>query len=131
MDPSGKNFYETYIKAKNPLSWSNFYVTTTNEPGASEGLDYYSVIFNDLAFEGKQKDLSLLIDRTFENQAREFELAVVWRSVTEDYFKYVRTLNVYYDSSDNPFATPADVYSNVDGGLGIFYIVNEIEYEIF
>jgi hypothetical protein len=130
-DPSGKNFYETVIKSNNPMSWYNYYYTSLNEPGASDGLNYYDVIFNDLAFEGKQKDLSLLIDRTFENQAREFEIAVVWRSVTEDYYKYVRTANVYYDNNDNPFTTPADVYSNVDGGLGIFYIINETEYPIF
>lgn len=130
-DPSGKNFYETVIKSNNPMSWYNYFYTRLNEPGAAEGINYYDVIFNDLAFEGKQKDLSLLIDRTFESQAREFEIAVVWRSVTEDYYKYVRTANVYYDNNDNPFTTPADVYTNVDGGLGIFYIVNEQEYLIF
>jgi len=130
-DPSAKNFYDTVIKSNNPLSWYDYFYTRLNEPGAAEGLNYYDVIFNDLAFEGKQKDLSLLIDRTFESQAREFEIAVVWRSVTEDYYKYVRTANVYYDSNDNPFATPADVYTNVDGGLGIFYIINETEYPVF
>lgn len=130
-DPSGKNFYETVVKANNPMSWYEYYYTSLNEPGASEGLNYYDVIFNDLAFEGKQKDLSLLINRTFENQAREFEIAVIWRSATEDYYKYVRTAKVYYDSNDNPFATPSDVYSNVDGGLGIFYIINEDEYQVF
>ena len=84
-----------------------------------------------MAFEGKGKDLSLLIDRTFESQAREFDISVIWRSATEDYYKYVRTAKVHYESSENPFATPADVYSNIDGGLGIFYIINEDEYFVF
>jgi len=130
-DPVGKNFYETYVKSNSPQSWSDYYYTTINEPGASESLNYYGVIFNDLAFEGKGKDLSLLIDRTFESQAREFDISVIWRSATEDYYKYVRTAKVHYENSENPFATPADVYSNINGGLGIFYIVNEAEYFVF
>ncbi len=131
LDPIGKDFYETYVKSDNQMSWYNYFNTTINEPGASQSLKYYAVIFNDLAFEGKKKDLSLLIPRTFETQARANDIYVVWRSATEDYYKYVRTAKVHYDSSDNPFATPADIYSNINGGLGIFYIVNEDEYHVF
>ena len=129
-DPVGKNFYEAYIQLNNP-SYNYPTYTSINEPGASESLDGYAVIFNDLSFEGTTKNLSLLIYRSSESDARNNDISLFWQSATEDYYKYVRTAKVYYDSNDNPFATPSDVYSNVDGGLGIFYIINEDEYQVF
>jgi hypothetical protein len=41
-------------------------------------------------------------------------------SITEDYFKYLQTLNKYSKSYDNPLSDPVQVYSNVTGGNGIF-----------
>jgi hypothetical protein len=41
-------------------------------------------------------------------------------SITEDYFKYIQTLNQYYKNYDNPLSDPVQVYSNVTGGYGIF-----------
>ncbi len=38
----------------------------------------------------------------------------------ENYFKYAQTLETATYSGDNPFAEPSPVYSNVQGGLGIF-----------
>jgi len=129
-DPVGKNFYEAYIQLNNP-NYDYPTYTSINEPGATESLNEYGVIFNDLSFEGTTKNLSLLIYRSSEAEARYNDISLFWRSATEDYYKYVRTAKIYYDSNDNPFATPSDVYSNVDGGLGIFYIINEDEYQVF
>jgi Domain of unknown function (DUF4249) len=41
-------------------------------------------------------------------------------SITEEYFKYIQTLNKYNKDYDNPLAKPELVYSNVTGGYGIF-----------
>ncbi|MBK9255251.1 MAG: DUF4249 family protein [Saprospiraceae bacterium] len=129
-DPAGKNFYQAYIQLNNPnFNYPTY--TSINEPGAAQSIDGYSVIFNDLTFEGKTKDLSLLIYRTSESDARDNEISLFWRNVTEDFFKYSKTVRVHYDSQDNPFATPSDVYTNVSGGLGIFHIYHETEYFIF
>jgi hypothetical protein len=129
-DPKGQNFYEAYIKINNP-NYNFPTYTSINEPGAAESVNGYAVIFNDISFEDSIKKISLLIYRASESEARNNKISIFWSSITEEYYKYARTAKVYYDSEENPFATPADVYSNVDGGLGIFYIINETEYPIF
>lgn len=40
--------------------------------------------------------------------------------VDEHYYKYHTSLNEYYQIRDNPFAEPYNIYSNVEGGFGIF-----------
>jgi hypothetical protein len=41
-------------------------------------------------------------------------------SITEEYYKYIQTLNQYSKSYDNPLSDPVLVYSNVTSGYGIF-----------
>ena len=41
-------------------------------------------------------------------------------SITEEFYKYIQTLNLYHKNIDNPLADPVLIYSNVNGGLGIF-----------
>jgi hypothetical protein len=45
--------------------------------------------------------------------------------ITEDYFKFVKSYNVYSSSYDNPFAEPANVYTNVKNGYGVFSVLTE------
>ncbi|MGK7392846.1 MAG: DUF4249 domain-containing protein [Candidatus Cyclobacteriaceae bacterium M2_1C_046] len=50
--------------------------------------------------------------------------------VDEHYYNYHTSLNEYYQIRDNPFAEPYNIYSNVEGGFGIFAcykILAEIE----
>jgi hypothetical protein len=41
-------------------------------------------------------------------------------SITEEYYKYLQTLNKYSKNYGNPLSDPVLVYSNVTGGYGIF-----------
>ena len=79
-------------------------------------------------------------DRLFENSEREFELffepsrtiftgfipthyMMIISSFSEDRILYERSLilqDEYLDPSDYLFTTPIELYSNVEGGLGIF-----------
>ncbi|MGB3617937.1 MAG: DUF4249 domain-containing protein [Catalinimonas sp.] len=38
----------------------------------------------------------------------------------EDYYRYHRSLELFNRADGNPFAEPAPLYSNVEGGLGVF-----------
>ncbi|WP_410963591.1 DUF4249 family protein, partial [Salmonella sp. SAL4455] len=50
--------------------------------------------------------------------------------ITEDYFKFVKSYSVYYNSSDNPFAEPSNVYTNVKNGYGIFALLTEAKRDL-
>jgi hypothetical protein len=41
-------------------------------------------------------------------------------SITEEYFKFIQTLNLFNATYDDPLTEPVSVYSNVSGGYGIF-----------
>ncbi len=41
-------------------------------------------------------------------------------SIPKEYFKYIQTLNLFYKNYNNPLAEPTQVYSNIEGGYGIF-----------
>ena len=41
-------------------------------------------------------------------------------TLSAGYYEYVKTLATYSQSNNNPFAEPAQLFSNVTGGLGIF-----------
>lgn len=41
-------------------------------------------------------------------------------SISESLYKYISTANNYFDSRENPFTEPVQVYTNINGGLGVF-----------
>lgn len=40
--------------------------------------------------------------------------------INEDYQEYYNSLNAYYQTYQNPLAEPSPIYSNVEGGYGVF-----------
>jgi hypothetical protein len=41
-------------------------------------------------------------------------------SIGKEYFNYIQSLDLFYDKLGNPLAEPVKVYSNIEGGYGIF-----------
>lgn len=71
--------------------------------------------FNDELFSGEERSITL----SYYNWDLE-DLSVTVSSGSEDFFLYERTFDLYQQTSDNPFAQPVQVYSNIENGLGIF-----------
>jgi len=118
-DPPGEeNFY--YISGVYMSQFSTFYFSLESlEPGS----ETYNrgVIIRDKTFDGEDVRLRLLLSSNFSGfDPQYFELN--FRSVTSDFYSHVQSVERYENSIDNPFVTPAQLYSNVDGGLGIFGI---------
>ena len=47
------------------------------------------------------------------------------QAVSAELFKHYQSLEAYFAALDNPFAEPASVYGNVDGGFGVLGLVRE------
>jgi hypothetical protein len=138
-DPAAeKNFYLVQIFP----AWSNnmqyaVYCVNTNDkdveqigddadPLATDNCyDGGQLLMSDINFNGKQKLLNLFVE---SSELQEYKDAsgnmrhsfVRVLRITEDYFKYLKSYNSYLNATDNPFAEPVNVYSNVKNGLGIF-----------
>jgi hypothetical protein len=139
-DPAGEsNFYLLQFFPANYASGTGYpiyCVSTTDkdleaigdnaDPFSTENcFDGGSLLMKDVNFNGRQKTLRFYINSYDLNDiilpgggtARPY---VRVHRITEDYFKYVKSYNVYYNASDNPFAEPSNVFSNVKNGYGIF-----------
>ncbi|MFM1932574.1 MAG: hypothetical protein RL226_1877 [Bacteroidota bacterium] len=72
-------------------------------------------LFADDAFNGQEGEIDI---RLVTGPGMEIRAQLV--HVSEDYFNFVKSLKLYNEASGNPFSQPVQIYSNIEGGLGIF-----------
>lgn len=98
----------------------------TDPLNADNCYDGSMLLMRDNNFNGGLKQLKLFVN---SDQLSEYADPITHRTyrpyvkvfrITEDEFRYIKSNNAYNSSGDNPFAEPANVYSNVKNGFGIF-----------
>ena len=72
-------------------------------------------VFSDDTFEGRMFEAELLFPRYPVNGY----VAEIMR-LSEEYFRYLQSVRLVEENEGNPFAEPAQPYTNVEGGRGIF-----------
>jgi hypothetical protein len=82
------------------------------------------LLLSDKNFNGRTKNVVLSVPT---DQMKDMNIAgeirhpyVELLHITEDFFKYIRSNNNYDISGINPFAEPANIYSNITNGYGFF-----------
>lgn len=112
----------------------------SNDPIVEEKLSnvngIYAIALTDKGINGKKVKLKITIDAneigmpfwddrpltdgipdsTLHKKVIYFKLY----SITEEYFRYLHTLNLYKKNYGNPLTEPVMIYSNINGGYGIF-----------
>lgn len=121
-DPVGKNYYQVVVFEERILSNGS----TALFPayfGSDDllffnkgGIQNEEAIFDDALIGEKTYSLKLTA-RSF-NSIR--AMHVMLMSVTESYFKYMKSSQSQEKNGDNPFASPVQVYTNIEKGIGIF-----------
>lgn len=146
-DPANENNYYLFSMWKSPSRDNNqsnltFYC---NDPIVEEKIDYLSphyyiktssfwpylgIAFTDKVINGQKYSLDVTvlgieIGSPFyfngddpDNHSKTIYLKLY--SITEECYLYIQTLNLYNKNYGNPLANPVTVYSNIDGGYGIF-----------
>jgi hypothetical protein len=143
-DPAEANFY--LIQIFGAYGAPLFCVSTTDkdiepigenaDPFSTENCyDGNSLLMKDANFNGKQKQVLFYVN-SFDMQAvidpngQVHKPGIIVSRITEAYFKFVKSYNVYYNSSDNPFAEPSNVYTNVKNGYGVFAVYTQAEKDL-
>ena len=75
--------------------------------------------FSDEVFNGKTHTVKAQT-QFYQYQRRIFRVDVWLMNISEETFKYEQTLKLQRDVAGDPFAQPVPVFSNINGGLGIF-----------
>ncbi len=77
--------------------------------------------FNDAILNGQE--ITVNIDysayKQVQGQPETDTVYCVFFSLSPDLYTYTKSLERYYETSDNPFAEPVDIYSNFSQGIGI------------
>lgn len=108
-------FTETHI---NPLA-----ITCTDPNIETEGgfdNTYRYLLMRDPNFDGQTYSLKFKTESFKSVEGISASIRINLVSSSEAFFNYRRSYLAYIDSNGNPFAQPVQVYSNVDGGFGIF-----------
>ena len=122
------NFYEFNLSIGNEFNNEIYFqsvYTETLDPVVEEAIS--GLLLKDISFNGEDKVLELLLERFYIQNEPDVadRIYVSWRTVSEDHYLYTKSFEQHLESADNPFASPVQVYSNVENGLGIFTIYNE------
>lgn len=116
----GKSFL-----CQDPIIEEELYDINSNN-GQSDGSNLEGIVFSDKVINGQKYSLTISIpitqiyDDSFKAIYPEVTVPLKLYSITEEYFKYIQTLNLYNAKFGNPLAEPVLVYSNITGGYGIF-----------
>jgi len=124
--PNEKNFYKArLLRDTTPSQFTRGEWLESIDPAASKYEE--GITISDNTFDGESKRLRVTFYRQWSGSNNKFFLE--WSCINEDTYQYGKSLLRYWDSVDNPFVTPAQLFTNVNGGVGIFsmYKRNYIE----
>lgn len=114
---------EDTIEFREPLeiSCDDINVETVNR-FSFDGFDntYLYLMLKDENFDGEDYALTFSVINYAELKDLELFGEIRLVNTSEAYFNYLKSFNMYQRASGNPFATPVQVYSNVENGMGIF-----------
>ncbi|MBC7554058.1 MAG: DUF4249 domain-containing protein [Taibaiella sp.] len=89
-------------------------------------VDNDGIYLRDLLFNGQKKEMKLYVPSHFSEPvvvgSDTFYYFIQLNHVTEAGFRYEKSLRAASNSNGDPFAEPANVYTNVTNGYGIFAI---------
>lgn len=126
-DPTGENYYEFELQnIRNGDEGVDISWLETFDSGFSRSGTWENLLLEDTEFDGEEYSFRLLLSFWDESQTDRLRLRV--KSVTRDYYLWSRSIRGYRDNEENPFATPVQIHSNIDGGVGIFAIHNGVNY---
>jgi hypothetical protein len=134
-DPEYENNYYLLYVYRVPAfySASNNMVFSCQDPVVEEYLNHGTfmegIAFTDRSISGQKHILRVTLNgkdigKPFYNDefSESHRKAIYFRlcAITEDYYKFIQTLNLFLKNYKNPLAEPTQVYSNIEGGYGIF-----------
>ncbi len=119
-DPAGvDNYYELAVVGDGENGWNDFQLRPLEDQVVGNWVYNDYITLDDATFDGKEQEL---VFRFFSYSDRIEEASLIWRTITPERYRYLNSFTNQQRAEDNPFAEPAPIFSNMEGGLGIFAI---------
>jgi hypothetical protein len=102
-------------------TWMGFSLTENVKTGGLSLEENVRAISDEL-FDGKVTTIRLHVNKSFysSNEPKTYSWMFCLTRIGDDYYKYMLSSFLQWDTSGNPLAQPVQVFTNVEGGLGIF-----------
>lgn len=125
-DPPGKNFYYLGLAITDTLTNQRVGPQLEfSDPSLDAeylrtffGADGF--IFKDNGFSDQEKELKFRYSFESESPNPHLKRTLVFAHVNEDHYRYALSYKLHAETQSDPFAEPVQLYSNVEGGFGIF-----------
>lgn len=136
-DPAGEdNYYAVRVDFLTKISFQPGdtveYIyplfTSTLDQIVQQGREYEH-LFSGQSFDGNRYTLSLYTEYGIDFGDPNARVRVYLFSLSREAYLYDLSLRQYSDTADNPFAEPVTVFSNIEGGYGIFALRSATEFE--
>lgn len=122
MDPSTGEFVQDTIYLD--FAPQRLFLSTTDQvllseaDGFADGGELYgsTFFFSDRLFNGNTRRFQLRLD--YYSGIANLEIRLT--SASQSYWRYRRTIDRYDYSTDDPFSEPVQIFTNIEGGLGIW-----------
>jgi len=97
-----------------------------HEPDDFEEESYFwnDAFFDDALFDGKLYDLDVRFFKFYDVS----EVFVVLLSTSASYYNFRKSVEQQGATEDNPFAEPVPIFTNIEGGLGVFAAYSSFTY---
>lgn len=122
-DPAGEdNYYllEAFVTVPDTVSPYEYNLYLATEDGLAEEHNG-GLIFRDGPIDGKNYALkTYFLDNVHEIPGATVTVRLF--SISRDRYLFLRTLDLYSNAQDNPFAEPVVVHDNIEDGVGIFTV---------
>lgn len=146
VDIDGDEVSRLRIEIEDPADEENYYtigLVTINDNGdvnpvyiwsfdplIEDDGNYDELLLPDNAFNGKRYSLEILTNKWNADLLLERGF-LVWKNVTEDFYRYNTTLRTAIEAEDFAgFTEPALIHSNFENALGCFLLSNIVAYKI-
>ncbi|PID91309.1 MAG: hypothetical protein CSA96_09080 [Bacteroidetes bacterium] len=86
----------------------------------SEGRTSEGILFSDQLIDGKNYSFRGAVRHAEISAADSAVVSICLHSISEDYYRYLKTRQKHYEAKENYLAVPVIVYSNVNQGTGFF-----------
>jgi hypothetical protein len=83
-----------------------------------EAITDQGILFSDQLIDGKDYSVRAEITTGSLRSADSAIVDIRLHSISESYYRYLKSRQKHYESTDDPFAVPVIVYTNVEGGVG-------------
>lgn len=121
-----QNYYKIGAEVMSDGFANPLYIDSNNA-FALASATYEDLIINDEQFDGEDFKLRLQFynfDSYYGGEPIDADYRVTLRSISKEQYDHDRLLYGFFENNDNPFASPVQLPSNIENGLGLFTLEN-------